>query len=268
MSFDGSIILVNFNSGGHLAASLASIRACAPDAQTIVIDNASSDGSEQAAHGKSRVSLVRNRENVGFARAVNQALALGAPHADKAAVLLVNPDCRLLEGTVERLVDELASDAGCAIAAPQILDEDGAIQGNARGDPNLLTGLFGRTTLLSRLFPQSRLARRNVRREPEIDQASRVVDWVSGACLLARREALAQVGGFDERYFLYWEDADLCRRLRARGFTIRHVPEFHRSAFTYYSTHEAKTWPARTFARIVLAVRCRWKLLGQPRRVE
>lgn len=288
MSFTGSIILVNFNSGSHLAAGLDSISAHAPDARTIVVDNASSDGSERAAERQAgRVTLVRNRENVGFARAVNQALALPEGKEKTSLVLLLNPDCRLLPGTIDRLSAELAAHPECAIAAPQVLDEDGTIQGNARGDPNLLTGLFGRTTLLARLFPRSRLARRNVNRDSAADEgSSREVDWVSGACLLARREALDQVGGFDERYFLYWEDADLCRRLRARGFTIRHVPaarvlhagggssrvvpalavrEFHRSAFTYYATHQAKSWPVRIFARGVLAARCRWKLLASRR---
>jgi N-acetylglucosaminyl-diphospho-decaprenol L-rhamnosyltransferase len=284
MSFTGSIILVNFNSGSHLASSLDSIGMHAPEARTFVVDNASSDGSERAAKEfGDGVRLIRNRENVGFARAVNQALR--EPGLEE-FILLLNPDCRLQKGTLDRLAWELTAHPDCAIAAPQVLDEDGSIQGNARGDPNMMTGLFGRTTLLSRLFPDSSLARRNVQRDPESDQESREVDWVSGACLLARRDALKQVGGFDERYFLYWEDADLCRRLRARGFTVRHVAsvfvthaaggssravpalavrEFHRSAFTYYATHEAKTWPTRTLGRLMLAARCRWKLLGLPR---
>jgi GT2 family glycosyltransferase len=105
-----------------------------------------------------------------------------------------------------------------------------------------------------------------------------VVDWVSGACMLARREMLASVGGFDERYFLYWEDADLCRRLRVKGFEIRHVPgataihrvghssrtaqaaairAFHASAYLYYATHVAPGPfnPKRPIARALLGAR-------------
>ena len=110
-----------------------------------------------------------------------------------------------------------------------------------------------------------------------------VVDWLSGACVLARREALADVGGFDERYFRDWADADLCRRLRARGHHVRYVPSatavhrvghssrtarassvraFHDSAYLYNATHVAPGAlnPKRLVARALLAVRCWWLL--------
>jgi GT2 family glycosyltransferase len=113
--------------------------------------------------------------------------------------------------------------------------------------------------------------------------ASVAVDWVSGACMLARRDALEAVGGFDEGYFMYWEDADLCRRLRARGFEVRYAPAavavhlvgessrtaraasiraFHASAYRYYATHVAtgRVNPKRAAARALLAARCAWQL--------
>ncbi len=273
-----AVIVVNYNSGQHLGRCLASIQAHAPLAGVIVVDNASADASQRAAQGSlPSVRLVGNAVNVGFARAVNQGLAL----SDEPYVLLLNPDGGLQAGALEALASELDSHPECGIAGPRILDEGGGIQGSVRGDPNLLTGLFGRSTLLTRLLPRSRLARRNV---PEsVSDASSEVDWLSGACMLCRRTALDMVHGFDERYFLYWEDADLCRRLRARGVTIRHVPAsrvvhaggqssrtarrlairaFHRSAYTYYATHVARTAVGRGFAWVVLEARCRWKLLA------
>ena len=131
----------------------------------------------------------------------------------------MNPDCQLMRGRAAPLMAMLDADATCAIVAPRILDPDGSPQGNARGDPDMLTGLFGRTSALRRTLPGLDVARRNVIAGDAADErvASRV-DWVSGACMLVRREALAAVGGFDERYFMYWEDADLCRRLRERGY--------------------------------------------------
>jgi GT2 family glycosyltransferase len=280
---DGTaILIVNFNSGEHLGACLGSIAEHAPEVRVIVVDNASTDGSEgPAANIGDRVSLHRSTTNLGFARAVNQGLTQA--HCD--AVLLLNPDCRLLPGALAALQTELAAHPDCAVAGPQILDDDGGIQGSVRGDPDMLTGLFGRSTLLTRVFPASRAARRNVRIDVISSETSvsAEVDWISGACMLVRRAALEAVHGFDERYFLYWEDADLCRRLRALGYTIRYVPRakvmhsigrssrsapalairaFHRSAYTYYATHVARTRFARGLAWVLLEGRCRWKLLA------
>jgi N-acetylglucosaminyl-diphospho-decaprenol L-rhamnosyltransferase len=276
-----AVLIVNFNSGDHLRSCLESVRAHAPAARTLVIDNASIDGSADPAASGSGVSLVRNSTNVGFARAVNQGMAQTASES----VLLLNPDCRVLPGALDRLEAELAAHTECAVAGPRILDEDGGVQGSVRGDPTLLTGLFGRTTLLTRLLPRSRLARHNVRvgLETGVPGASFVTDWLSGAAMLIRRPAFQAVGGFDERYFLYWEDADLCRRLRRAGYSIRHVPlaavihtggrssqaartlairEFHRSAYTYYATHVARTALARGLAWTMLEARCQWKMLA------
>ena len=282
MSAATAILIVNFNSGEHLGWCLRSIAEHALDARVLVIDNASRDGSDRSAEeAGDRVVLQRNTSNVGFARAINQGLA----QVRSEAVLLLNPDCRLLSGALPALEAQLAMYPDCAVAGPQILDDDGAIQGSVRGDPDMLTGLFGRSTLLTRVFPRSRAARRNVRTDATSNEngVSTKVDWVSGACMLVRRAALEAVHGFDERYFLYWEDADLCRRLRARGYTIHYVPEakvihsvgqssrsvpglairaFHRSAYTYYATHVARTRFARGLAWVLLEGRCRWKLLA------
>ena len=145
----------------------------------------------------------------------------------------------------------------------------------------MLTGLFGRTTLLRKIFPSLPIAKRNVVVDAALrgGEESVVVDWLSGACMLARREALDAVHGFDERFFLYWEDADLCRRLRVRGYHVRYVPgataihrvgqssrtarasairAFHESAYLYYSRHVAPAplSPRRALARAILRTRC------------
>lgn len=279
-----SAILVNYNAGDEMRRALQSIadEMSGHPWEAVVVDNHSADGSgDIALEFQPSVRVIRNAENVGFARGVNQGLAAtSAP-----LVLIMNPDCRLMADAVTTLRRALQDDPRCAIVGPKILNPDGSLQGSARGDPDMLTGLFGRNQLLGRLLPWLPISRRNVVSEQALKsgEPSIVVDWVSGACMLARRTALTEVGGFDERYFLYWEDADLCRRLRGRGYDVRYVPgataihrvgqssrtaqavairAFHNSAYLYYTTHVAphRLHPKRALAGALLAGR-RWWLL-------
>ena len=273
-------VIVNYNAGPELASALQSI-ADEMDGrgwEAIVVDNASTDGSSNLASVFApHARVVRNAVNVGFGRGVNQGVAAStAPF-----ILIMNPDCRLEHGALATMRAELEGRQRCAIVGPRVLDPDGSEQGSARGDPDMLTGLFGRTGLLRNLLPSSSVSRRNV----VSNGASATVDWVSGACMLVRRAAFEEVGGFDARYFLYWEDADLCRRLRAGGHEIRYVPAatavhrvghssktaraasikaFHQSAYLYYATHVAPGAlnPKRAIARALLAARCWWSLKG------
>jgi GT2 family glycosyltransferase len=283
-----AIVIVNYNSGAHLEACLASIEAQdiwgATPPDVIVVDNASRDGSERVAAARSSgVRLVRNDVNRGFGAAVNQAAAL----TTASRLLLLNPDCELERGAVETLADALDANSDAALAAPQLLNADGTTQASARGEPGALTGLFGRHSALARWFPNAAPARRNLPAADIVRSGAAVadVDWVMGACMLIRRAAFDEVGGFDEGYFLYWEDADLCHRLRARGARILYVPsarvrhagarsaessaeahrlavrEFHRSAYRYYRLHVVPSpWhPARWFAQVALTLRAWWK---------
>lgn len=279
---DVAVVIVNFNAGEHLRAcveSAAADLAGVPSA-ILVVDNASTDGSAETVAHLPGVSLVRNASNRGFGAAVNQAAGL----TDAGLLWLLNPDCRVRPGTFEHLAATLARHGACAIAAAQLLNADGSVQASARGEPSAWTGLFGRHGLLTKLFPRSTAARRNLPAADLVQAGveSAVVDWVMGACMLVRRDRFDEVHGFDERYFLYWEDADLCRRLRARGYETRYVPgaevvhvgavssgtrsafatrEFHRSAYRYYATHIVPTpWhPARGLARVALALRSWWR---------
>jgi GT2 family glycosyltransferase len=285
---DVAAVLVNYNAGEELRTALQSLASELSGRawEAVVVDNASSDGSaviadEFAPHAR----LIRNPSNVGFSRAVNQGIAAStAP-----LILVMNPDCRLESGALNVLQRELQHHDRCAVVGPRILDPDGSVQGSARGDPDMLTGLFGRATLLQKMFPRAAVARRNVVSEEAIASGLRsvAVDWLSGACMLVRRDPLAEVGGFDERYFLYWEDADLCRRLRGRGYHVRYVPgatavhrvghssrsaqaaairAFHASAYLYYVTHVSprRLDGKRLIARVLLAARC-WVSLRQAR---
>lgn len=281
---DLAVVIVNFNSGGYLDTCLASLRPSLEGLRwrAVVVDNASSDESELAAtrHGPA-VSMLRATTNMGFACAAN----LGARSSASRLLLFLNPDCRLAPGTIRVLLEEIDRNEANAAVAPAVLNEDGSPQGNARGDPSMLTGLFGRSTWLTRAFPAAPASRHNVVQLSDLPpgEVARDVDWVSGACVLVRRAAFDAVSGFDERYFLYWEDADLCRRLRAATWKIRFVPgvsvvhtgarssrtvpalavrAFHQSAYLYYATHIASSpWnPKRWIAGVLLSARCAIRL--------
>jgi hypothetical protein len=271
-------VIVNYNAAPELRTALRSIadEMAGRSWEAVVVDNASVDGcSDVVLEFAPQARIVRNTVNVGFGRGINQ----GAAASRAPFILIMNPDCRLERGALAAMRAELDARHRCAIVGPRVLDPDGSEQGSARGDPDMLTGLFGRTGPLRSLLPSSAASRRNVVSSRE----SADVDWVSGACMLVRRAAFDEVGGFDARYFLYWEDADLCRRLRARGHEIRYVAAatavhrvghssrtaraasiraFHESAYLYYATHVAPGAlnPKRLLARILLGLRCWWQL--------
>ena len=283
VSLEVSVVIVNYNAGNDLDLCVESLETgLAPMTWNgVIIDNASSDGSAKRHAGSARFVVQTNPTNVGFGRGVNQGVSMTCSRY----VLILNPDCVLTPGSVAALRNVLDQDRECVLVGPRVTDRDGTLQGSARGDPAMLTGLFGRATHLTHWFPRSRLAQHNVRSRAQIESgaSSGQVDWVAGVCMLTRRDAFEQVGGFDERFFLYWEDADLCRRLRARGGVIRFVSgatvshrvgrssrtaeavairSFHDSAYLYYTTHVAPSSldPARWVAKVALGLRCRWHL--------
>jgi GT2 family glycosyltransferase len=255
-----SLIIVNWNAGAALHACLASVFGGegADRDQVILVDNASTDGSQ---HGLTAsypaLEVIQNARNVGFARAVNQGLrAARAPFA-----VLLNPDVVLEPSAVSRLVEFMTAHPEAGAAGPRLLDRDGAIQGSARRDPSAWTALFGRSAPLTRLFPNNPVSQRELPALSADDAVPIEVDWVSGACLIARRTAWERTGLLDERFFLFWEDADWCRRFRQAGWRVYYVPtaggthfvgvsrarrrlgsirDFHVSAYRYYRKHQGR----------------------------
>ena len=293
------VVVVNYNTTELARRCLESVARDLADVEwdAIVVDNGSADGTIAQLQGIPEVRLLANERNVGFGAAVNQAMRAlrkeretegDAEGPENAALLLIlNPDCQLQPGAFRALVEALDTHPECAIAAPRLVNADGSLQASARGEPNAWTGLFGRHALLTKFFPSSAAARRNLPAQDLVDAGveSAAVDWVMAAAMLVRRKPFDEVGGFDERYFLYWEDADLCRRLRGRGWTTRYVPravvkhaggasaatdsalatrEFHRSAYRYYATHLVRSpWhPARWLAKIALSLRAWYRARG------
>ena len=255
-----SLVIVNWNAGAALHACLAALFASdgAGRHQVILVDNASTDGSQ---HGLTStypaLEVIQNGTNVGFARAVNQGLRA----ARGQFAFLLNPDVVLDPSAVSRLVQFMTSHPDAGVAGPRILDRDGTVQGSARRDPSAWSALFGRSAPLTRLFPNNPVSQREIPALSVEDGAPIQVDWVSGACLVARRTAWEEIGLLDERFFLFWEDADWCRRFRQAGWRVYYVPtanathfvgvsrarrrlgsirDFHVSAYRYYRKHQRR----------------------------
>jgi hypothetical protein len=211
-----SVVLVNWNGRALLDDCLASVRDGADGlaTETLLTDNGSSDGS--AEHVRSAwpgVRMIENAENRGFGTGNNQAIRLA--RGDK--VLLLNTDARLAPGTLGALARFPDFHRAPAAVTPALAGADGKPQNAFDNFPRLSTELLNKH-LLRRLFPS---------RFPSKERAAAgplEVESAIGACLLLRRRALDEVGGFDEGYFLFLEETDLCLRLHRRGWRIWFLP--------------------------------------------
>jgi N-acetylglucosaminyl-diphospho-decaprenol L-rhamnosyltransferase len=220
---DVSILVVSYNTRDLLSACLRTLsEAVAPFShEVIVADNASSDGSVAMLRREwPNVSVIEMGANTGFARATNRAMAASSGRY----VLLLNSDTEASPGSIGKLIAFLDGSPAAAVAAPQLLNSDLTDQGTARAFPTASAFLFGRKALLTKLFPRNPWTRRYmVGRERRDGQPFRI-DWVSGACLLARRSAVNRVGMLDEGFFMHWEDADWCHRMIDAGYDVYCVP--------------------------------------------
>lgn len=213
-----SVVVVSYETRDELAACLRSLaESGGPGLETVVVDNASADGSaDMVARGFPAVRLVRNAANEGFGAACNRGAAVSsAPY-----LLFLNSDARVAPGAVPSLARVLDERPDVAIVGPRTLNEDGTAQVS-----------FGPALTPLAEWRQRRLVRGVARRDPAAlrtaHQRSLVAcepDWVSGACLMIRRRAFDAVSGFDERFFLYEEDVDLCVRVRAQGGRVWFEP--------------------------------------------
>lgn len=183
------------------------------------MDNGSADGSAAMVQTEfPGVRLLAETANHGFAHGNN----LGIAASRGRLVLLLNPDTVLEPGSLGALAGYLDAHPAVGLVGPRLLNPDGSPQSSRRRFPTWGTGLI-ESTPLQPWLPRLGLLRRYYVLDRSDDEAQ-AVDWVAGACMLARRVALAQVRGFDPGYFMYSEELDLCRRLRATGWEIGYEP--------------------------------------------
>jgi N-acetylglucosaminyl-diphospho-decaprenol L-rhamnosyltransferase len=196
----------------------SSIQHPASSLEVIVVDNASTDGSVEMVQAEfPGVRLITNVENRGFPVANNQGIAA----ARGRYVLLLNPDTEVVGDALATMVAFADEHLDVGVVGPQLLDPDGSIQSSRRRFPTLATAFF-ESTWLQPYAPRRLLDRYYVRDQP--DDAVLDVDWVKGAALMARREAIERVGPMDERFFMYSEELEWCRRFRDAGWRVVYLP--------------------------------------------
>lgn len=243
-ALDLSVIIVSWNVRALLERALDCLygTVVAASFEVIVVDNGSADGSVGMVRERfPQATLITNGQNLGFGRANNQAAAI----ARGRHLLLLNPDAFVHPGTVDRLIAFLDSRPNAGAAGPRLLYEDGALQRSATSFPTLLTELW--TTLgLDRAFPRHPVFGRYKLTYWAMDDL-RPVDSLMGACLLLRREVVAQVGLFDEQFFMYSEEVDLCYRIGRAGWSCYYLPDV---SATHIWGGSSRRVPAASFLRL------------------
>jgi GT2 family glycosyltransferase len=213
-----AIAVINYNTREHLRACLATVQMERPH-EVVVVDNASTDGSAEMVrvHYPSAI-LCANERNLGYGAAANQAIA----SCTAKYVLLLNSDTLLQPGALRALSAYLDLHPGAAIVGPRLVNPDGTLQASCYAFSTPLNTLLEYSTLGRLICYVPVLRSRYLRTWPHTHV--RVVAWVKGAALAIRREAFEAVGGFDESFFMYFEDADLCYRLNAAGWQVHFAP--------------------------------------------
>jgi N-acetylglucosaminyl-diphospho-decaprenol L-rhamnosyltransferase len=218
---DLSIVIVSWNVRDLLRRCLASLAAGPEELhrEVIVVDGASADGSaEMVAEEYPWVRLIRQTENVGFSRGNN----LGLAETTGRFLLLLNPDTEVIGAALRQMMHYLETHPEVGALGPKLLYPGGRTQSSRRRFPTLATAVFESTWLQS-IAPQSVLRHYYVHDRP--DEAISEVDWVVGACLMVRREAYEAAGPLDERYFMYSEEMEWQRRIKAAGWQVVYYPE-------------------------------------------
>lgn len=265
-----SVVIVSWNARDFLLECLDSLFAQTGGfaLEVIVVDNSSTDGSPEAVASRfPRVRLIRNSNNLGFAKANN----LGISASSGRYVCLINSDVKLQPDCIRHLLEYCEAHPEAGIVGPRVIGGDGQLQRSCRGFPSVWN-MFCRALALDVLFPQSKLfAGYSLYYWPQ--DSLRPVDILSGCFWLVRRQALARVGLLDESFFMYGEDMDWCKRFWSQGWQAVFVPsaeaihyggassanapvrfyiERHRADLQYWQKHHSRLAVASYFVATLL----------------
>ena len=218
-----TIIIVTYNSEKFIRKCIESIylKTKSTDFEIIVVDNNSKDKTVEIIYKEFKnVRLIRNKKNIGFAAANN--IAMERSSGD--FIMLLNPDTILDNNAIGILMDSMIKNENIGCVGAKLLYFDGSLQFSCRRFPNFINVFFGRRSIFRYLFPKNPISREFMLENMNYNY-SHDVDWVMGAAMMIRREMINTVGNFDEQYFLFVEDTDLCYRIKQSGKRIVYVPE-------------------------------------------
>ncbi len=240
---DLSCIIVNYYNSGPLKDCLESIYKTVHgiDFEIIVVDNSEDDPSLQTLKGLyPKAQFISNPSNVGFSKANNQAAKI----ARGDVFIFLNPDTILSDQAINSMKNYFCSHAEIGALGPKVVDPDGSLQYSCRHYPTLWTGLFNRYSILSRLFPKNRFTSQYLMLDFDHNEILQV-DWLSGCCLMVSKNVFEKVGGFDENYFLFNEDIDLCHMINQAGKEVIYFPEAN-------VTHQVSTSNSKTSTKVIV----------------
>jgi GT2 family glycosyltransferase len=252
------VVVVSYNSRAELPGCIEPFLSV-PEAHVIVVDNASRDGSLEAVHGLP-VTAIQLSENHGFATGVNAGWRAGSAPC----VLILNPDARIDAASLRVLVRAMEAPHVGAVA-PRIHNEDGSLDFSQRLFPRLRS-TYAQALFLHRVFPRATWTDELIRDEQAYTRRG-TPDWVSGACILVRRDVLLELGGLDEAFFMYCEDIDLCRRLRSAGYELVFEPDATVVHLGGASAPRAALLPALAASRVRYARKHRGRVVSSLERV-
>lgn len=217
-----TVVIVSWNCWHHLMPCLRSLRASSfRDLEIVVIDNGSVDGTiERLEKSFPEVRLIRNADNVGHTRAVNQ----GFRAARGELAMVLDADTEIDPAALSEMVGFLDANPDVGLVAPRAFNSDGTVQESARNFPSPINGLFGRQSALTRLFPDNPFTRRYLKRECVHATQPFQVESVAASCMLLRKSLIDRLGEWDEGYFAYFVDTDWCYRLKKAGERVFCVP--------------------------------------------
>jgi GT2 family glycosyltransferase len=218
-----SAIILNYRSSRDSWKCVLALRAqtIADQLEILLVDNHSCDDSIGYLRNRVRASepsvrVLESGTNIGY----GQGNELGVQHAKGQYVLIINPDNELEPDALEKMVEEMRRDPSIGIIAPQLVHEDGTIRDSYRTFPTA-SDLIIKRTMLRKFFPDR--MRHYLQHDRDMS-VTRDVDWVAGACLLIKRDFYLELGGFDPRFFLFFEDTDLCKRTWKAGKRVVYFP--------------------------------------------